>query len=189
MNQEPLIEIQQATAAEVCENYQPEKEATQLLRDGISRQEFVAALLDKKRYVDAIDFIAHALPVRDGIWWGCLCMQHALGDDLAPPDRAAAAAAVRWLMQPTEENRAAAKAPGEAADPLSPAGAVATAVWQTGGSMAPPNAPPEPPSRFAPAQAVARAVKLASIKMERVVAETQRCYVELGIEVARGALK
>src|SRR5579864_2694697 len=96
--------------------------------------QFVNALIENKKYIDAIDFMAHALPVREGIWWGCLCMQHAVGDRLSPPERVAAAAVVRWVMQPTEETRTAARAPAEAADPLSPAGALAMAAYQAGGS-------------------------------------------------------
>jgi hypothetical protein len=183
------MKIRAATAAEVCANFKLDGEAKKLLRDGMNPQEFVIALIEKKKNVTAIDFMAHALPVREGIWWGCLCMQHALGDSLSPLDRAAAKAAVQWVKRPTEENRAAAKAPAAAADPMSPAGALAMAANQTGGSVAPPNAPPVPPPAFAPAKAIARAVKLASLKTEPAsLAKTQRRYVELAMQVAEGHL-
>ena len=152
-------------------------------------QEFVTALIENKKYLEGIDFMAHALPVRESIWWGCLCMQHALGDNLAPPDRAAATAAVQWLMEPTEENRAAAKAPASTADPLSPAGALAMAASLTGGSIYPPELPFKPPPPFAPQGAVARAVKIASIKGDPgAIEKMQRSYVELAIQVAEGSL-
>jgi hypothetical protein len=189
LSQGALIKIQAATAAEVCANFDLASDAKKLHRDKMNPGEFLAALMDQKKYVAAIDFLAHALPVREGIWWGCLCMQHALGDSLSPPDRAAATAAVMWVMQPTEDHRAAAKAPVEAAGPLSPAGALAMAANQTGGSIYPPELPFKPPEPFAPQQAVARAVKLASIKTEPPnIPEMQRCYVELGLEVAEGRL-
>jgi hypothetical protein len=163
------------------------KEAKQLLQDGMSPREFLTALLEKQKYLAAIDFMAHAFEVREGLWWGCLCMQHALGDHLAPPDRAAAIAAVRWLMKPTEENRAAAKAPGEAAGPMSPAGALAAAVGLTGGSVYPPELPFKPPEPFAAHEAIARAVTLASIKGDpKKIVAAQRSYVELAIAVAEG---
>jgi hypothetical protein len=165
------------TAAEICANVDLQKPARQLLREGMNPQEFVAALIDNKKYVDAIDFLAHALPVREAIWWGCLCMQHAMGDDLPAPDRAAATAAVRWVIEPTEETRAAAKAPAEAAGPASPAGALAAAANQTGESIG------------ASAEAIARAVKLASIKTEAPkISKLQKSYVDLAIEVAQGRL-
>jgi hypothetical protein len=185
MAQTTLTNIQAATAAEICANFDLAGAAKKLLRDGMTPQEFVTVLVENKRFLEAIDFMAHALPVRETIWWGCLCMQHALGDNLTPPDRAAAAAAVRWLMQPTEENRAAAKLSVEAAGPLSPAGALATAVSLTGGSVHPPELPFKAPPPFAPHQAVARAVTLASVK-NQPAARVQRSYVELGLQVAGG---
>jgi hypothetical protein len=183
----PLVKISAATAAEICAHFQLKDEAKKLLREGMDPQTFVAALIENKKFLDAMDFLAHALPVREGIWWGCLCMQHALGDNLSPPDRAAATAAVQWLFQPTEENRAAAKAPAAAAGPMSPAGALAMAASLTGGSMHPPEFPFKPPPPFAPQGAVAQAVKVASLKGEpAAIAKTQRSYVELGIQVAEG---
>ena len=152
----------------------------------MSPAEFVAALIEQQKYVDGMDFMAHALPPREGIWWGCLCMQHAIGAGLAGPDKAAARAAVQWVMRPTEENRAAAS-PAEGAPPPSVAGALARAANQTGGNVNPPGMPPKAPAPYAPAAAVAMAVKLASTKSEPAnMLKTQRSYVELGIEVAKG---
>jgi hypothetical protein len=189
VSRESLIKIQAATAVAVCANFDLPRDAKKLLGDNMNPREFLAALMDEKNYVAAIDFIAHALPVSDGIWWGCLCMQHALGDRLSPPDRAAATAAVMWVMQPTEDNRAAAKAPVEAAGPLSPAGALAMAANQTGGSIYPPELSFKAPEPFAPQQAIARAVKLASIKTDPPnTPKVQRFYVQLGLEVAAGRL-
>jgi hypothetical protein len=150
-------------------------------------REFVEALLENKKYIEAIDFMAHALPLRECMWWGCLCMQHALGDDLSPPDRAAATAAIQWLTKPVEENRVAAKAVAAAAGSMSPAGALAMACGLTGGSIHPPELPFKPPPPFAAHGAVARAVKLASIKCEpATIVTAQRSYVELAIRVAEG---
>jgi hypothetical protein len=184
-----LVKITAGTASEICAHVSLNDEAEALLRHGMSPQEFLIALIDSKRYVDAIDFMAHALPVREGIWWGCLCMQHIFGDNLPSPDRAAAAAAIQWLMQPTEENRAAAVAPAEAAGILSAAGALARAAAYTGGSIAPPGLPFKAPEPFAPQQSVARAVKIASIKTQPVkIAAMQRSFLDLGMEVAEGRL-
>jgi hypothetical protein len=187
MNNGPLVKITAATAAEVCEHFDLQDEAKQLLRDGMNPRDFASALIESDHCIDAIEFMAHALPVRECIWWGCLCMQHALGDDLSPPDRAAATAAVQWLMQPTEENRAVAGASAEAAPPPSVAGALARAAFHTGGSIAPPNLPFTPPEPFAAAGAIALAVTLASVKKKQLkIGKTQRAYVELAIQVAEG---
>lgn len=184
----PLVNIHPATAAEICAHFYLPSKAKKILRDGMNPQEFVALLIEKQQYLPGIDFLAHALPAREGIWWGCLCMRHALGDNLSPPDRAAATAATRWVIEPTEENRAAASAPAEAAGMPSIAGWLARAAAQTGGNMAPPGVPffkaPEP---FAPAKGVATAVKFSLAKAEPRLLETmQKAYLELGIKIAEG---
>jgi hypothetical protein len=183
----PLIRIQAATAAEVCARFDLDEKSRPLLCDGMGPREFVEALLADKQYGAGVNFLAHALPAREAIWWGCLCLQHACGDRLSASDKTAARATVQWVMQPTEQNRAAAKAPAEAAKAPSPAGAVAMATNLTGGSLGPSNAPPVPPPPFAWAVYVATAVKFAAIKVEPAkIAETQRLFVELGIGLAEG---
>ena len=151
--------------------------AKALLQPGMTPLQFLEALAAKKLYVDGIDFLAHGLPPREAVWWGCLCLQHACGDALTPAERAACTAAVRWVMQPTEENRLAAKAPAAAAGMSSPAGVLAMAAH---GGM-------PPPGPFAPAKAVAMAVKLAALKTPPAgIIQTQRSYLQLGVGVAAG---
>jgi hypothetical protein len=183
----PLVKIKAATAAEVCVSFDLKKEAKPLLREAMPPRAFLDALLSNKQYLAGIDFLSHALAPREAIWWGCLCLQHAFGDNYSEPDRLARKAAVRWVLTPTEENRAAAKPAADAAGPASPAGGLANAASLTGGSMAPPKAPPMPPPPFAAAKAVAGAVKLASTKSEPVkIADTQRLFVALGMGIAEG---
>lgn len=183
----PLIKIKAATAAEVCASFTLDDQAVPLLRDGMTPQAFLETLLAKKQYVPAIDFLSHALAPRDAIWWGCLCLQQSLGAQLADKDKAAARAAVRWVFAPTEENRAAAGAPAEAAGPTTPAGGLAAAAFQTGGNVAPPKSPAMSPPPFAPAKAVAVSVKLSSTKAEPTrISETQKLYLELGLSLAEG---
>jgi hypothetical protein len=185
----PLIKIAAGTS-EICARVKLTPDAKALLREGMAPQEFVAALTGKKLYFDAIDFLAHALPVREGIWWGGLCMQHALGSKLSPAEKAAATAAIQWMMQPTEENRVAAGKTIDEAGPASPASALATAAFHIGGNVAPPDVPIfKAPAPHASQQAVARAVKVASIRGEPAkIAPTQHSYVELAMQVAEGRL-
>ena len=187
MQRAVLVKVRTDTAAEICRHFDLNKEARLLIRDGMGPAEFIETLLANKQYVAGIDFIAHALPPREGIWWGCLCLQHVAGNALSGVDKAACRAAVQWVLEPTEGNRSAARIPAEAAGPASAAGALAAAANQTGGSVAPPNTPPLPPGQYAPAKATAAAVKLASIKVEPVrIRDTQRLFIELGVEVAAG---
>lgn len=189
MSEGTFEKIRAATAAEICAQFDLDNKAKSLLRDGIDPRQFVITLLENDKCIDAIHFMAHALPAREAIWWGCLCIQHALGEELTPADRTAATAAVRWVMQPTEDNRMAAKAAADGAPIPSPVGALALATFYIGGNVAPPGLPPMSPEPFASARAVALAVTLASVKAEpRKIVKTQKAYVELATQVAEGGL-
>ncbi len=174
------------TAAEICSCFDVKPEAQARLQTGMRPREFVGALVSSKQYLAAIDFLAHLLPMRESVWWGCLCLQHACGGNYSEVDKAACRAAAEWVMRPEEGVRAAAKVPGEAAGPGSAAGALAMAVYQTGGNIAPPKAPPMGPAPYACSKAVSRAVKLASTKADpgRIV-ETQRAFVYLAARMAQ----
>lgn len=187
MSSLPLVKVHSATAAEICANLYLPRDARRELRLGMGPREFLDALLANKQYSAGIDFVAHALPVREAIWWGCLCFQYAFGQKLTDEDRAACLATALWIWQPDEERRIAAQAPADVAGPQSAAGKLARAAYLTGGSLAPPNLPVKPPSPFAPAKAVATSVKLASLRGEKAeLAFRQKSFVELGIGVAEG---
>jgi len=173
---QPLAKVGEATAAEICLRYDAPRDVRAHLRSDMGPRELLESLGARKQYADAIDFLAYALPAREGTWWAGLCMQHAYGDALTPQERAAGIAAVRWVMQPTEENRRAAKAPADAAGVMSPAGLLAFSA--IGGLT---------PGPYGSAKTVAMAVKLAVLKSPPAgILETQRLYLELGIGVAEG---
>ena len=192
----PLAKVTASRATDVCKNFDLKEEARPFLRDGQSPREFLETLVANKRYAPAIDFLAHALPPREAVWWGCLCVQQAGGTELSPLETAACKAAVAWVLDPTEENRQAAKTPAEAAKLSTAAGGLAMAATWTGGSLAPPMdssnpkvppPPPVPPGPYVPAKVAAGAILLASVKGDPTrIADTQRSFVELGIGVAEG---
>jgi hypothetical protein len=180
-----LVKVRALTAAEICANVYLPRDARRDLRPGMGPREFLDALVANQKFSAAIDFVAHALPAREAIWWGCLCFQYAFGDKLTGADGAACLAAALWVSQPDEEHRIAAQAPADAAGPQSSAGQLARAACLTGGSLAPPKLPVKPPSPFAPAKAVAVSVKLASLRGDKAkLAFRQKSFVELGIGVA-----
>ena len=113
------VKISAVTASEVCAHINLEKSARRLLDDRMGPSEFVEALVSSRQYLAGIEFMAHALPAREAIWWGCLCLQYACGNELSASEKAACKAAVRWVLQPIERNRAVAKALAEAAGPAS----------------------------------------------------------------------
>lgn len=183
----PLVNVTAASASEICARLYLDKAALGLLRPGMSPRGFVDALVEAKQYLAAIDFIAHALPSREAIWWGCLSLQRTCGDKLEPWERRAFRITVQWVLQPDEANRAAAKQPAEVLGPASAAGCLAAAASQTGASIGSPQGPPMQPSPFASARAAAIAIKLASTKCEaREIQGTQRSLIDLGMAIAEG---
>ena len=187
MSGKPFVSVTATTAAEICSRFAVKKEALALLREGMTPEEFAEALMASKQYVTGIDYMAHALPPREAIWWGCLCLQHACGDSLPPAEKEACRLTVQWVVQPTEESRFALLAPAQMAGPATVAGGLAMAAYQTGANVAPSHLPPMAPQPFAPAKAVAGAIKMACTKGDPVkIIETQRLLLELGITMAEG---
>jgi len=187
VNNPMLVNSTAATASEICARLYLDKAALGLLTPGMTPREFVDRLVEKQQYLAAIDFIAHALPVRAAIWWGCLCLQHTCGNKLEPWERRAFRLTVQWVLQPDEATRAAAKEPADVLGPASAAGCLAAAANQTGGSVGPPQGPPIPPSPFAPARAVAIAIKVASAKCDPPeIQSTLRSLIQLGMGIRGG---
>jgi hypothetical protein len=181
------VKVEARTADEVCARFLSSEEARALLRDGIGPGPFLEALMASKQYIAGIDFLAHALPSREAVWWGCLCFQHACGNAMSAQDKAAVTTAVQWVLQPSDSTRGAAKVQGEIAGPASVPGALAMAVYQTGPGFASPGGPTMPAPPFGTAKSVANAVKLACTKSDPArIIETQKAFVELGIGVASG---
>ena len=182
-----VMKIDAKTAAEVCAQFSLRPDAKVLLRNGMSPREFIDALASGKQYVTGMDFMAHALPPRESIWWGALCLQYACGDNLSPLERTALHCVVHWILQPVEQVRLAAKGPADAVGPMSPSGALALAVYQTSANGAPGKSVAVLPKLGAPAKAVANAVKLACLRMPPAqITDTQRGFFELAISVAEG---
>jgi hypothetical protein len=182
-----LSKIKARKAREVPGGDWLDEESLALLRDDPTPLEFLDALIAHERFADAIHFLAHAIPKREAVWWGCLCIKLAGGENLSPKELAALTAAVRWALRPEEEYRAAAKEPAKAAGLGVPAGNLALAVQFSGGSLTPPGLPEVPPKPTLTAQSVAGAIKLAAVTAPPEKIELMfRQFLALGIGIARG---
>ena len=189
MSSEPsLRKVAAARAAEVCERYELDRRARPLLKPDATPREFLGVLEAERQRQSAVCFLAHALPAREAVWWGSLCVAQAGGSALPPAEAAAARAAAAWVLEPTEENRHAAEKASTDAPKGTAAEMLAVAAGWTGGSLAPPlpKVPPVPPGPWLPAKGVYGAVLLAATASGGDVQETLRLFVELGIGVAEG---
>lgn len=146
---------------------------------------FFALLVERELFLDAVRYLAHALPRREAVWWAWACARKSAGAETPPPIKAALDATEAWIVQPTEENRRKALEVGEAADFGTGAGCAALAAFMSGGSLAPANAPVVPPGEFMCAKAVSGSVTIACVAKDPELApEKFKEYLQLGLEVA-----
>lgn len=184
MTQGELSRVSAETASEVCERFDAGEEARKLLRPDLTPQRYLDLLEKKQLHPAAIQFLAHALPKREAVWWACVCARASAG---AAPAARALRAAETWVADPSEGNRRAALPAAMADGVATAAGCAALAAFVSGGSLAPPEAPPVPPAENLTAQTVAGAVVLAASELgKEKAAESLRLFLERGVDVARG---
>jgi uncharacterized protein DUF6931 len=186
MTQGELSRVGARSASEVCELFEIGDDARRLLRPNLSPMQYLDLLEKKKRYPAAIQFLAHALPKRDAVWWACVCARASAG---AAAGKLALRAAEKWVADPSEENRRATLPAAMTDGVATAAGCAALAAFASGGSLAPAGAPPVPPAESATAQAVAGAIVLAASEGGQETApESLRLFLSRGVDVARGTL-
>src|ERR1022692_2386298 len=160
------------------------EEAMTLLRPDLHPLDYVALLMEKALFPDAVRFVAHALPKREAVWWGWVCARRAAGENPPPKIKAALDATERWIAQPNDENRRSAMAAAQKAELGTAAGCAGLAAFFSNGSLAPPDAPVVQPGEFLAAKAVSGAVIFAAVAQEPEKApEKFRSFVAQGVEV------
>jgi hypothetical protein len=175
---------------QVCQRFEISEEARKFIRPGLQPEAFFGLLFANELYRDATHFVAHLLPKRDAVWWGCLCAWHAARP--TPPREVGDAleAAVRWVRDPSEANRRAAQAPGEKVGASNAAGAVALAAFWSGGSMSRPDLPAVPPPEPLTSNAIAGAVLAAAASGDPAqLNQRHRQFLHWGADVANQKIR
>lgn len=163
-------------------------EARALLANDPAPAPYLNALAARGLFADAVQFLAHALPKREAVWWACLCSREAQGASISAEAEAALRAAERWAAGPDEPSRRAAEAAAALAGVGTPAGCAATAAFWSEGSLAPPHVQDVPPPLYLTARGVAGSVLLAAVATEPERAgERFRRFLALGLDVASAA--
>ncbi len=151
------------------------------------RAQFLETLLAANERAEARRFLAHALPVRETIWWAVRAISTVA--DPADPEAQGTAlkAAWNWVAEPTEASRRAAWDAAEQAGVDNPAGLAALAVFFSGGSLAPVGLPPVAPAPHLAGDAAANAMTLATLTREpEKAAAKDEAFLALGLEIAEG---
>jgi len=78
------------------------------LTEDIGPGEFIQALENAGRLLDAAKVLAYALPRREAVWWGCMSTREMEGVLSDKPQQVALAAAEKWVFEPTDEHRTSA---------------------------------------------------------------------------------
>lgn len=176
------------TALDVCAFYPPSDEAKACLKDDATPEAFIDTLKKAEQYIDALQFLAHALPAREAVWWACQCGREALGETPDQPQADALMAAAAWVYEPTEARSREAEAAAELAGYDNPGGLAAAAAFWSSDNIAPKEAPAiVPPPDGLTGKGVAGAVILAAVEAGGdKIAQKQLELLEKGLAIAAG---
>ncbi len=186
----PFPKDRRQAARDFCETARIKAASVSLLAPEMSPATFLKELLDREHYTDAIRMLAHRLSRRQAIWWGCLCLEHDHGTDLTEIESAALTAATAWVIDPSDENRRVAGSAGKIAKTKTAAGALAKAVFWSGGSLSKPEYPCVPPPPDVCARGVASSILLlaANHRGHEFRQRRRKEFLDLGFQVEMGTL-
>jgi hypothetical protein len=156
-------------------------EEADLLTPTMTVREALSVLQSHDKPIAALRLLAHALPRREAVWWGCLCLR---AGEVLPKEEAALAAAEGWVSKQDEDSRRKAEATATALNYETPAGVLAMAAFWSGGTMGPVGTAVEPAANLLPLS-VSNAVILSVVRKqpEKLTEKVAAC-VEIGVEVS-----
>jgi hypothetical protein len=162
------------------------EEAMALMKPEMHPLDFIAKMMEKRLYPDAVRFVAHALPKREGVWWAWMSARRVAGENPPPKIKAALEATEKWIAQPTDENRRAAKAAADTAKLGTAAGCAGLAAFFAGDSLGPADVPAVAPGPYLTAKAVAGAVNFAALTGDpHQSPEKFNSFVAQGVDVTK----
>lgn len=151
---------------------------------GITPRDHFVAVRQSGDRDDAIAFLGQALPRFEALAWACAILEAEAGHDpLRPRDRHALDVALRWLGDPSDDRRRAARDAAEAASERAPERLLGLAVFCSGGSISTPDLPPVLPPAEVAGRLAATAVALAAYRSANPVAVLDRA-LDLGDKMA-----
>ncbi len=79
--------------------------ATDYLPQAQNAQHYADLLVQNGQWMSALNYMAHAIPAREGVWWAWYCARKAHANDQDPGVVHALGLAEKWIASPNEENR------------------------------------------------------------------------------------
>ena len=188
MAEQLLVKMSPRPPADLCKLYEVDLDdaALPLLAGEPTPSEFLRALIEAGLHEDAVAYLAHGLPRREAVWWGCQCTRETVPAE-GSPGAEALAAAEAWVYEPDEEHRTAAEQTVEAAGLQSPGGLLAQGVAWSAGSLAPEGLPEVEPPEHLTGRMVSAAVMVAATSLPaQQLPDTFARFLARGIEIAMG---
>lgn len=153
------------------------------LSSSATPEAYFSRLLDDGQHVEAVLYLAHALPRQHVVAWALDCLL----DEGLDPDGPLALATSAWLDDASDAHRHAARVAGEDAPPASAEQLLAFSLLFSGGSIAadgqePVAPPPETCGRFAACAVIRAAVDGPSFEQSITRALTKGQAIARGTE-------
>ncbi len=187
-----LKKIPNTNIASIIGRYQLTEEALAILSAKMLPKQAIEALVGEKLYNDTIQFIAHALPMIDGIYWACeaLALRKNEWDET---QLHCINSANSWLQQPNETNRIRANQLADRVGlEVAPAWVAKAVYWSGTGSIVSPELPAVMPPNFLYGHAIAAAISISAAVPEwqendMGYEEFYLAVIDKGISIAQGA--
>lgn len=149
-------------AMPVLKHFELSDEVSELVDPNASLEEVIELLQKVDANIDLANFWAHALPMRESIWWACIAVSKRT-DVLKPLEKQTLEASLAWVKSPTEPLRRQIEIQIEKLPNESAAKWLGMAVfWSGAGSIAPIENPIVMPAEFLYAKAVGGAINTAA---------------------------
>ncbi|WP_031500526.1 DUF6931 family protein [Bryobacter aggregatus] len=83
--------------------------ATHYLPHAQDARHYAELLVQNNLWMPALNYMSHAIPPREGVWWAWFCARKAVLPTATPEEIQALQVAETWIAKPTDENRFAAR--------------------------------------------------------------------------------
>lgn len=183
-----LLKIRETRASEITSRYEIDKEAIGVLTPELSPVDYLLSLLKNGHNQEATNFLAHALPKREAIWWACMSTREALAANAEDPNyKVALESAEKWVNEPTEENRRAAEKAAIKTGHQHAASWTAQAVFWCTGSIVAADQTAVPAADYLYSKAIVGAVVLAAVHVDvEKIDKVLQNFLKAGIDLAKG---
>ncbi len=191
MAPQPLARLSPDAPDKLCREHHIalEDEGIARLAETASPAQFLSRLVNGGSYLQAIQYLAHALPKEDAVHWACLCAREAAkrGARPKPEEEDALRAAEDWAAQPDDSLARIALKAAQYTDMSGAGSLAAAAAFFSARSIATPPAAPVAPPEHMTGVMVAAAVLMATAQgPAQQVQERYRQCIQKAVQIASG---